>query len=212
MTSQSVNRRSLILESAEKMFLEKGYHSAKIEEIAQNAGVAKGTVYIYFKDKESIYISLVEKKLAELKSFIGNVLSQEVSSTEKLKKIYFLLCEYMDKSQKLQAIISIENIKTLMYIMTRVKKRVIPKVKNVIKSLSKVIEEGIKEGVFEDIDPLLGALLFMSHLRLAILLPMMEELYSLDFKVDKSSADKKIIEAFFHGVCLKNSEGKKCSE
>ncbi len=212
MTSQSADKKNLILESAEKVFIEKGYYPAKIEEIARNAGIAKGTVYIYFKDKESIYISLIEKKLKELASFIESVINQETSPSDKLKKIYFLLCEYMDKTQKLQAIISIENMKTLMHILNRMKKRVIPKVKSVIESISKIIEEGIKEGVFEDIDPLLGALLFMSHLRLAILLPMMEELYSLDFKMDKNSANKKIIESFFNGVCLKNSEGKKCSE
>jgi TetR/AcrR family fatty acid metabolism transcriptional regulator len=211
MTSQSVDKRNLILESAEKVFLEKGYYNAKIDEIAQNAGIAKGTVYLYFKDKESIYISLIEKKLRELTDFINSVLKENTGSPEKLKKIYFLLCEYMDKAQKLQAFISVENMKTLMHIVTKMKKRIIPKVKKVIESVSKLIEEGIKEGAFEDIDPILGALLFMSHLRLAILLPMMEELYSLDFSIDKNSANKKILDCFFHGVCSKNSGDKKCS-
>lgn len=212
MTGQSVDKKSLILESAEKLFIEKGYYSAKIEDIARNAGIAKGTVYIYFKDKESIYISLLEKKLAELTSFIGNVINEEISSSEKLEKIYFSLSEYMDKAHRLQAIVSVENIKTLMHIMTKIKNRVIPKVKRIINSISKIIEEGIKEEVFKDIDPLLGALLFMNHLRLAILLPLVEELYSLGFGPDKSSANKKIMEAFFHGICLKNSEDKKCSK
>lgn len=212
MTGQSVDKKSLILESAEKLFIEKGYYSAKIEDIARNAGIAKGTVYIYFKDKESIYISLLEKKLAELTSFIENVINEEISSSEKLEKIYFSLSEYMDKAHRLQAIVSVENIKTLMHIMTKIKNRVIPKVKRIINSISKIIEEGIKEEVFKDIDPLLGALLFMNHLRLAILLPLVEELYSLGFRPDKSSANKKIMEAFFHGVCLKNSEDKKCSK
>lgn len=212
MTGQSVDKKSLILESAEKLFIEKGYYSAKIEDIARNAGIAKGTVYIYFKDKESIYISLLEKKLAELTSFIENVINEEISSSEKLEKIYFSLSEYMDKAHRLQAIVSVENIKTLMHIMTKIKNRVIPKVKRIINSISKIIEEGIKEEVFKDIDPLLGALLFMNHLRLAILLPLVEELYSLGFGPDKSSANKKIMEAFFHGVCLKNSEDKKCSK
>lgn len=215
MTSQSESKRDLILDSAEKVFLEKGFYPAKIEEIARNAGIAKGTIYIYFKDKESIYISLIERKLSEVSNFIEDIIKDDLSSAEKLKKIYFRMCEFIDKTQKFQSLISIENIQSLTKMIDSLKEQVFPKVKRLIETISKIIEEGIREGVFEEIDPLLGALLFMGYLRVAILLPVMEKLYSLEINMDKGSATKKILDIFFQGICSKrqkNLRGKICSE
>lgn len=215
MTSQSKNKKDLILDSAEKVFLEKGFYPTKIEEIARNAGIAKGTVYIYFKDKESIYISLIERKLNEVSNFIEDIIKENISSSEKLEKIYFRMCEFIVKTQKFQSLISIENIQTLTNMIDSLKEQIIPKVKGLIEAIAKIIEEGVRERKFEDIDPLLGALIFMGYLRLAILLPVMEKLYSLEISMDKDSTTKKILDVFFHGIYLnrqKNFKGKKCSE
>ena len=48
-------KRKDILASARALFKEKGFHSTKIEEIAQGAGVGKGTIYEYFKNKQEIF-------------------------------------------------------------------------------------------------------------------------------------------------------------
>jgi AcrR family transcriptional regulator len=49
-----------IQNAARKVFFEKGYQSSTIEEIAKEAGVAKGTVYFYFENKDDLYMSLME--------------------------------------------------------------------------------------------------------------------------------------------------------
>lgn len=71
-------KRKDILASARALFKEKGFHSTKIEEIAQGAGVGKGTIYEYFKNKqeifdetcieyvESIYLSMEELRLMDI--------------------------------------------------------------------------------------------------------------------------------------------------
>jgi TetR/AcrR family transcriptional regulator, fatty acid metabolism regulator protein len=48
------DKRQLILQSAARIFGTKGFHDTKVEEIAEGAGVAKGTVYLYFKDKSNL--------------------------------------------------------------------------------------------------------------------------------------------------------------
>ena len=53
-------RRSQILEAAVKIFAEKGYHRATTKEIARSAGVAEGTIYLYFENKGELLISLME--------------------------------------------------------------------------------------------------------------------------------------------------------
>lgn len=53
-------RRNDLLRAARKVFALHGYHDAKVDDIATHAGVAKGTFYLYFKDKRSIFVELVD--------------------------------------------------------------------------------------------------------------------------------------------------------
>ena len=55
-----------IRNAARKVFFEKGYQSSTIEEIAKEAGVAKGTVYFYFDNKDDLYMSLMEYTTEDL--------------------------------------------------------------------------------------------------------------------------------------------------
>lgn len=59
-------RKSDILNAAQRVFALKGYDRATMQDIAEQAQYATGTVYLYFKDKESLYFSLVEDKISEM--------------------------------------------------------------------------------------------------------------------------------------------------
>jgi AcrR family transcriptional regulator len=56
----SCKKRELIAHSATKLFLEKGYSKLTVSEVAQNAGVAKGSIYKYFDSKEDIVFAIIE--------------------------------------------------------------------------------------------------------------------------------------------------------
>lgn len=60
------DKRMQILDGAEKIFAVKGYAAARVEEIADEAGVAKGTIYLYFPSKEEVFVSLIEERVNEL--------------------------------------------------------------------------------------------------------------------------------------------------
>jgi AcrR family transcriptional regulator len=53
-------KRQLLLEAALKLFSRHGYRRTSVDDIAQEAGVAKGTVYVYFNDKEALFKAVVE--------------------------------------------------------------------------------------------------------------------------------------------------------
>src|SRR4030095_6053518 len=72
-----LRRRTDILLAAEDVFAAKGYHNASIEEIARAAEYATGTVYLYFKDKEALYVELFEEKIRELIQFIEQRICKE---------------------------------------------------------------------------------------------------------------------------------------
>ena len=62
---RSDDKRRRILQAAVKVFARKGYFAARVTEIAQRAGVADGTIYLYFRGKEDILVSLFDELMAE---------------------------------------------------------------------------------------------------------------------------------------------------
>lgn len=64
-----------ILDAALEVFADKGFHEAKVTEIARVAGVADGTIYLYFKNKDDLVVSLIETKL----TFINELMKKSLS-------------------------------------------------------------------------------------------------------------------------------------
>ncbi len=63
-------KRDRILRAAIRIFSQKGFFNSKVSDIARSAGVADGTIYLYFKNKDDLLISLFEEKMAEVVSDI----------------------------------------------------------------------------------------------------------------------------------------------
>src|SRR5260370_29428206 len=59
------DKQKRILEAAVKVFARKGYFAARVSEIARKAGVADGTIYLYFRSKEDILVKLFDEVMAE---------------------------------------------------------------------------------------------------------------------------------------------------
>ena len=59
-------KRDRILDAAERVFAQRGFFTAKVADIAKEAGVADGTIYLYFRDKESLFQELVRAMLSPL--------------------------------------------------------------------------------------------------------------------------------------------------
>jgi AcrR family transcriptional regulator len=66
-------RRQQILQSARDVFAKHGYHAAKVEDIVNAAGVARGTFYLYFEDKRAIFEEIVDRLLVRFGMAIQRV-------------------------------------------------------------------------------------------------------------------------------------------
>jgi AcrR family transcriptional regulator len=66
----SVQTRGRLLEAAKKIFSERGYYNTRISHIIDEAGVARGTFYLYFRSKEEIFRELLKEVVEELKARI----------------------------------------------------------------------------------------------------------------------------------------------
>src|SRR5471032_1448671 len=78
-------RRRRILKAAEKAFGAKGYHGASLTEIARDAELAVGTIYLYFEDKSDLYGSLILSKMEEVMERVGKALKSNPSPAASLR-------------------------------------------------------------------------------------------------------------------------------
>jgi len=72
-TAIRAERRAHILESAIRTFSAKGYHQTSIADIVDAAGVARGTFYLYFESKSTVFLALLDELLAHLRANVVGV-------------------------------------------------------------------------------------------------------------------------------------------
>src|SRR5579859_1800817 len=85
---QRQERENLILQAAEEVLLEKGYHETSMDEIAARVGIAKGTLYLHFARKEDLIFALLERELHTVLLMVEHANSIEGSAQEKLAFIF----------------------------------------------------------------------------------------------------------------------------
>ncbi|AYC29797.1 TetR/AcrR family transcriptional regulator [Paenisporosarcina cavernae] len=76
-----------IVDAAVIVIAENGYHQAQVSKIAKQAGVADGTIYLYFKNKEDILISVFQEKMGLFVENLQKILDDEISSSEKILRM-----------------------------------------------------------------------------------------------------------------------------
>jgi AcrR family transcriptional regulator len=82
------NKRRIIIKAASKLFAQQPFHRVRLEDVAVEAGIGKGTVYIYFKNKEDLYYSLVYDGLADLVQRLTHELgSSQLKFSDKIRII-----------------------------------------------------------------------------------------------------------------------------
>ncbi|MFD1414051.1 TetR/AcrR family transcriptional regulator [Oceanobacillus jeddahense] len=73
-----------IIEAAVKVIAENGYHGSQVSKIAKEANVADGTIYLYFKNKEHILVSLFEVKMGEFINQIAKAIEESDAASDQL--------------------------------------------------------------------------------------------------------------------------------
>ena len=92
-------RTAELLEAARSVFARKGFHAATVEEIASAAGVAKGTVYLYYKSKQDVYWGALEHGITELHNEIQTQLSQEETPAKKVRAFIAIKIRYFEANR-----------------------------------------------------------------------------------------------------------------
>jgi AcrR family transcriptional regulator len=76
--AKAAERRNAILKAALDEFSERGFAAARLDDVARRAGVAKGTIYLYFKDKEALFQELVRFQIGPVVGALEAVLASDL--------------------------------------------------------------------------------------------------------------------------------------
>jgi AcrR family transcriptional regulator len=101
-------RQSEIIEAARKVFAEKGYIAATVDEIAALAALAKGTIYVYFNSKEQIYNAVLENDLDALRTLTLEKIAAAETAREKIAAYVNARFKYCEERRDFFRIMYIE--------------------------------------------------------------------------------------------------------
>lgn len=135
-----------IIDAAVVVIAENGYHQAQVSKIAKQAGVADGTIYLYFKNKEDILISVFEDKMGLFVGNLKNIIKDGTSSSEKLLKMVENHFRVMAKDHHLAIVTQLE--------LRQSNKDIRLKINAVLKEylilVDEILVEGLENGEFDE--------------------------------------------------------------
>jgi TetR/AcrR family fatty acid metabolism transcriptional regulator len=102
------DKREAILRAAITVFAHNGYFNSKVADIAREAGVADGTVYLYFKSKEEILHSVFDRSVDEAIAEAKKIVETISDPREKLRQIALLHLERLGADRDLAVVFQVE--------------------------------------------------------------------------------------------------------
>jgi len=144
------NKHQKIIRAAVKVFAEKGFYNSRVSEIAKEANVADGTIYLYFKNKDDILISLFEEEFGQIVENMRKELEKEKDPLQKIKKFAITHLSIVSKQQHLAEVLGVEVRQSSKFMKEYVNKPFIQYL-NLIRS---VVIEGQEKGLIrKDLTP-----------------------------------------------------------
>ncbi len=147
-------KRERILDAAIVEIAQRGYYKTTISTIARRAGVADGTIYLYFRNKAEILVSIFDRAMAR---FIdeGRVHLTKVHGAEsQLRRIVELHLSLVSENRDLAVIFQVELRHSLHFMAQFSRSRI----RDYLETIAAIIHSGQSEGVFRaNLDPLLAA-------------------------------------------------------
>jgi AcrR family transcriptional regulator len=180
-----------VLQAAEEVFAEKGFHAASMSEIARRAGVAVGTLYNHFADRETLLKHLLDTRCQELLALVDHDWKelQDGRFTDQLMAFINTFFASKEKHRPLFLIAMQEEQAGRPVKSEHIKREVHQRVERLVK-------RGVKEGVLRERD----AELFPSMLMGMIRGVMMRELYGASATIPLAECAGPLVDMFINGA------------
>ncbi len=153
----AVDKRRLILDAAVRVFARQGFHTCRVSDIADEARVAYGLVYHYFKSKDEILDTLFLERWDILLNAISEVDRQEIPAREKLHAIASFIVDSYRHDPDLMKVIIVEVTRAA----NTFGRTHLPQIRQAYVQIGAIVERAQREGTFrDDVTPDFAALAF----------------------------------------------------
>ncbi|OFX10594.1 MAG: hypothetical protein A2516_07670 [Alphaproteobacteria bacterium RIFOXYD12_FULL_60_8] len=149
-----------ILEEAAKEFAAKGYDGARVDEIAQAAGVNKATLYYQIGDKEALYFAVLDQVMGSLDAAIGQAVEAAEDAQEKLRQ-FVLAFSNQDGLMRYVAPIALREVAAGGVHMPPA---AMAHMSHVLKTLKEIITLGVDRGDFRPANPMMVHMMIVGSL------------------------------------------------
>jgi AcrR family transcriptional regulator len=146
---EKLARKSSILDAARHVFFAKGLLAATVDEIAERAELSKGAIYLYFRSKEEMYVSLMNEGMDILFGYFHEAIRPKLPADKLLLRIKDAYYRFYQHNREYFTIL-------FLYFHTDIRKKLSPEIIAsceqkalwCLKVLTDVVERGIKDGIF----------------------------------------------------------------
>jgi TetR/AcrR family fatty acid metabolism transcriptional regulator len=148
------DKRERILRAAVKVFAKNGFHATRVSEVAKAAGVADGTIYLYFKSKEELLFSLFEDRVERLLAFMREELPKLDGAPSKLRRVIEMQLGLLEGERDLAEVLTV----ILRQSTKLMKEYAAPRFVAYLDAIARIVAEGQAQGDFRsDVSPHLAA-------------------------------------------------------
>jgi len=152
-----VDKRRNILDAAIRVFARQGFHSTRVSDIADEAGVAYGLVYHYFNSKDEVLNELFTERWSLLLTAIEEADASTESPRSKLAAVAAFIVDSYQHNPELMKVIIVEVTRAA----NSFGRTHLPEIRRAYDSITKIVAEGQEKGAFRrDIDPAFASMSF----------------------------------------------------
>lgn len=135
MAKTKEERRNEIIETAGKLFEEKGYEQTQVQDIVNEIGVAKGLFYYYFKSKDEVMEELADRYADAIIDAVNKLIDKDIATFDKINRIFQIFIDSAEKKFGIfMGILNVKNGITHERIFFNVGKKMVPLVTELILS------------------------------------------------------------------------------
>ena len=201
MTDRSIaqeEKRRLILAAAVKVFARKGYHTCRVGDIAEEAGVAHGLLYHYFSSKDEVLETIFRETWAELLEAMRSVGESDAPAAEQLRRVGAILLRSWRRDPELVTVLVREVVRS-----GDLGSRVVER-DEALEAIERIVAQGQERGEFStELDPRLASLIVYGALREILTGWVLGRLPDGDEEIAR--AERTFTEMFVSGLALRQA-------
>jgi TetR/AcrR family fatty acid metabolism transcriptional regulator len=191
---RGADRRARITDAAIEVFADRGFHGARVADVARRAGVADGTIYLYFRNKEELLLSVFEEKMQLLLDGVRGELDGVVDPEERIRRFATWHFRQVHENRAAARVLQIE-LRLSGRFLKEYRPETLWAYLNVFGS---TVRDGIAAGRFRpDVDPFVGMWAFfgaLDEIAMQWVLSRRPDRFTLD------DAARQVAEVFIRGL------------